>query len=167
MSNSTPRERKPRNASKEAPALGNLEPTFLTEEVSAILGTVNASVEKALDVGSVIEQVGRLSGREQYDLAVGIILNDNTLTTDEKLRLKAEEDERQDKRDNRATERVIQIQSSQKDVVVTIVVTTGVTLVVGTCVVTLVGTEGGRALLCKLGKWAVREVPRLAQRLVA
>lgn len=167
MSNSTPRENKLTNASKEAPALGNLEPTTLTETVSEVLGTVNAPLEKALDVESAVEQICRLSGREQYELAVGIILNDNTLTTEEKLRLKAEEDERQDKRDDRATERVIQIQSSQRDVAVTIVVTAGFTLVVATGVVMLVGTEGGRALLCKFGKWAVREVPRLAQRLVA
>lgn len=108
------------------------EVTQLTSEMVANLrGGLEKSEENALQVISIVDQVVKLSGRDQYQKAMDEIFNDKTLSTEQKLQLKSEEDARQDARDERATERVAKLQSSQTTSAVKIIITYGGVICLG------------------------------------
>ena len=98
------------------------------------------------------------------------IFGDPSLSTEEKLRLKAEEDERQDQKDERATQRVTRLQTSQSNVVENILKSYGIAIGLGAggvSIVLLCGTGTGRTILNKVANWIVKEAPRLVQQAVA
>ena len=76
------------------------ETAQLVSEIAACFrNRLEKSEENALNVTPAVEQVVVLSDRNQYQKAMDAIFNDPTLSTEQKLRLKAEEDARQDAKD--------------------------------------------------------------------
>lgn len=70
--------------------------------VSEMLGTslsaLDATQKNALHIQELVNHVEALSGHEQYVQAANAIMNDPTLSTQEKLQLKRQNDEWQDQR---------------------------------------------------------------------
>lgn len=133
---------------------------------TSLRGGLEKSEEKALDVTTAVDQVEKLSNRDQYQKAMDAIFNDPTLSTEQKLRLKAEEDARQDAKDEKATERVTKLQSSQTTSIVEIIKTYGGVVcwgIGGVSVLLLCATPAGRVILNNAMNWAVKEGPRLAR----
>ena len=142
---------------------------LVTDVATTLWTELEASEKNALDVTTAVDQVERLSHSEQYQKAIDAIFSDQTLSTEEKLRLKAEEDARQDVKDERATDRVIKIQSSQKNTIIeTLKAYAGIIAwgVGGVSVLLLCGTTTGRAVLTKAVPWAIKKVPHLARQAV-
>ena len=148
-------------------SLQEQETTELVTDVAATLwAELEESEKNALDVTSAVDQIIKLSNRDQYEKAMDTIFSDPSLSTEEKLRLKAEEDERQDLKDERATQRVTRLQSSQSKVVVDILKSYGIAICIGAgsvSIVLLCGTGTGRAILNKVATWVIKEAPHLAQ----
>ena len=72
---------------------------LVSEIATCFRNRLEKSEENALNVTPAVEQVVVLSDRNQYQKAMDAIFNDPTLSTEQKLRLKAEEDARQDAKD--------------------------------------------------------------------
>ena len=142
--------------------------TQLASNVIADLRTgLEKSEEKAIDVSTVIQQVVILSDRDQYQKAMDAIFNDPTLSTEQKLRLKAEEDARQDSKDQKAAECVKELQSSQTMAIVEIIKAYGGIIcfgIGGVSVPLLCGTATGRVILNKALSLAIKQGPRLARK---
>lgn len=147
------------------------EATQLASEMAVNLrGGLEKSEEKALNVTTAVDQVVKLSDRDQYRKAMDAIFNDPALSTEQKLRLKAEEDARQDAKDEKATERVTKLQSSQTTSIVEIIKTYGGVIcwgIGGVSVLLLCGTPAGRVILSNAMTWAIKEGPRLARNTAA
>ncbi len=143
------------------------EVTKLASEMTTSLrGGLEKSEERALNVTTAVDQVVKLSNRDQYQKAIDAIFNDPTLSTEQKLRLKAEEDARQDTKDERATERITKLQSSQTTSIVEIIKTYGGVVcwgIGGVSVLLLCATPAGRVILNNAMTWAIKEGPRLAR----
>lgn len=139
---------------------------LVSEMATSFRNGLEKSEEKALNVTAAVEQVVVLSGRDQYQKAMDVIFNDPTLSTEQKLRLKAEEDARQDVKDEKATERVTKLQSSQATAIVEMMKAYGGVICLGICgasVLFLCGTTSGRVILSKAVTWIIKEGPRLVQ----
>lgn len=180
-SRNTPKEEDLVNSvlTEEELLAGSAEEEFLRDKEAARLVTgvaatvwaeLKESEKNALDVTTAVDQIIKLSDRDQYRKAMDTIFGDPALSTEEKLRLKAEEDERQDQKDERATQRVTRLQSSQSKVVEGILKSYGVAIglgVGGVSIVLLCGTGTGRVILNKFATWIVKEAPQLVQQAVA
>lgn len=178
--NSTPMEEDPvdtapadegllAETSKEESLQDEKTAKLVTDVAATLWAELEESEENALDVTSAVDQIIKLSDRDQYRKAMDTIFSDPSLSTEEKLRLKAQEDERQDLKDERATQRVTRLQSSQSNVVVDILKTYGLAIGIGAggvSIVLLCGTGTGRALLNKVATWVIKEAPRLVQQAV-
>lgn len=143
---------------------------LVTDVATTLWAELEESEENALDVTTAVDQIIKLSDRDQYRKAMDTIFGDPSLSTEEKLRLKAEEDERQDQKDERATQRVTRLQTSQSNVVENILKSYGIAIGLGAggvSIVLLCGTGTGRAILNKVANWIVKEAPRLVQQAVA
>lgn len=143
---------------------------LVTEVATTLWAELEKTEENALDVTTAVDQIIKLSDRDQYRKAMDAIFNDPSLSTEEKLRLKAAEDERQDQKDERATERVTRIQSSQSNVIVEVLKTYGLAIGLGAggvSIVLLCGTGTGRAILNKVVTWAIKEAPRVVRQVAA
>lgn len=155
------------NTSQAEESLTPTEAGKLVTDVASTLWTALEMSEKsALDLTTAVDQVERLSHSEQYKKSIDAIFSDQALSMEEKLRLKAEEDARQDVKDERATDRVIKIQSSQKNTIIeTLKAYAGIIAwgVGGVSVLLLCGTTTGRTVLTKTVPWAIRKVPHLAR----
>ena len=139
---------------------------FVSDVVVDLRNGLEKSEEKAIDVSTAVEQVVILSNRDQYKRAMDTIFNDPTLSTEQKLRLKAEEDARQDYKDQKATERVKELQSSQTKSIVEILKNYGGVIFLGiggVSVLLLCGTATGRAILSKAVSWAIKDGSRLTR----
>lgn len=137
-----------------------------TEMAASLWGGLEKSEEKALNVTTAVDQVVKLSDRDQYQKTMDAIFNDPTLSTEQKLRLKAEEDARQDAKDEKAAERVTKLQTSQTTSIVEIIKTYGCVIcwgIGGVSVLLLCGTPAGRVILNDAITWAIKERPRLAR----
>lgn len=145
---------------------------FLIEEETAnllsdIAATVCPELEKserlALDVTRAVDQIVKLSDRDQYQKAMETIFSDPALSTKEKLQLKAEEDNRQNIKVERATERVIHLQESQTKSILEVIKTYGLLIGLGlggVSAIFLFGSKSGRTLLSKAIALAGKEAPK-------
>lgn len=139
---------------------------LVSEIATCFRNRLEKSEENALNVTPAVEQVVVLSDRNQYQKAMDAIFNDPTLSTEQKLRLKAEEDARQDAKDEKATELVTKIQSSQATAIVEMIKAYGGIICLGiggASVLFLCGTTSGRVILNKAVTWIIKEGPRLVQ----
>lgn len=145
----------------DTPCQTEEDKTIVQHVVDSFWTGLSQTEKNALDVSSAVNQFVILSNRDQYNKAVEIILNDPSLSTEEKLRLKAEEDERQDLKDARTTQRITCLQASQKCSVIDIIMTYGFGIGGSISILLLLGTKTGRSFLGKVGTWALREAPTL------
>ena len=137
-----------------------------SDVVADLRSGLEKSEEKAIDVSTAVQQVVILCDRDQYQKAMETIFNDPTLSSEQKLRLKAEEDARQDSKDQKATERVKELQSSQTMAIVEIIKAYGGIICLGiggVSVLLLCGTATGRVILNKALNLAIKQGPRLAR----
>jgi len=141
------------------------ETAKLVKEVAATIQTgLDQSEKNALNVSGAVDQVLKLTDREQYKMAMDAIFSDPSLSTEEKLRLKAAVDEGQDVKDEHATQRVTRLQASQQNTVVEILKTCGIVILVsasGASIVFLCGTGAGRKILNKVITWAIKDAPQV------
>ncbi len=161
------------NSPEKTPLENSFSESEAVKVASVVVANLRTGLEqsetKATDVTTAVDQVVKLSGRDQYQKAIDAIFNDPTLSTEEKLRLKAEEDSRQDTKDDRATDRVIKLQSSQKSTIVELMRSYGGIVfwsVSGVSVLFLCGTPTGRVILNKAVTWAIKEGPQIVQETV-
>ncbi len=150
--------------------LSEAEIAQLAAEVIANLRNgLEKSEEKAVDVTSAVEQVVILSDRDQYWKAMDAIFNDPSLSTEQRIRLKAEVDARQDTKVEQAIRRVKELQSSQTLSIIETVKAYGGMICLGiggVSVLLLCGTTTGRGILNKAVTWVIKEGPRLVQQTV-
>ena len=138
-----------------------------TKAASVMWPELVKTAERALDVSDAVDQINRMNDHDKYQRAIDAIFDDTSLSTEEKLRLKAEEDERQNQKDMRATDRVKQLQESQSSVIVKIFKHYGRLIGLGAGVYFLFGTKTGRTILSKTAIWAAKEAPRLLRMVAA
>lgn len=74
--------------------------------------SLDATQKNALGISSLVDHVEELSGREQYVQANDAIMQDPTLSIQEKLRLKRENDEWQDQRTSKSAGVVVGLQNA-------------------------------------------------------
>ena len=80
--------------------------------LSTTLTSLDSSQKNALGISDLVDHVEKLSGHEQYVQANDAIMNDPTLTIQEKLRLKQENDEWQDRRTEKGADVVADLQDA-------------------------------------------------------
>ena len=140
---------------------------IFTRIAATLWGELEKAEKKSLDVSEAVDQIVKMSDRDQYRRAMDAIFSDPSLSTAEKLRFKAEEDERQNRKDDRAADRVIRLQNSQSDVIMHILTYHWRDICLSTGCILLFGTKKGRACLSKAVDWTVKEAPRLVRALAA
>ena len=137
----------------------------MVASVAPVVQTIVEQTEKnAVDVTASTAQVLTLAGHEQYIETIKTIFNDPTLSTEEKLELKAMVDKRQDVRNDHATQEIIRLQDSQqKGIIQTIKSWTKFVFLGagGISSIFLCRTESGRKILNQIVTLAVKEIPKL------
>lgn len=137
---------------------------LVKEVVSSIRNGLDQTEKNALNVSSAVDQLLKLTDRDQYKMAMNAIFNDPSLSTEEKLKLKALVDERQDVKDENASKRIARIQASQQNTVVEILKACGFVVLAGAggaSVVFLCGTGTGRNILNKIITLVIKEAPQV------
>ncbi len=156
--------------SPESPETDSLQSedfqVIATDVATSLCAGLSNTEKNALNVSGAVDQVMRLNGHDQYCKAVEMIFNDPSLCTEEKLRLKAEEDARQDHKDERAVDRVTRIQASQTKDLSDLLRQYAAALGIGAgsaALFVLCGTKTGRTLMNRFLTWIQKEAPHLFQ----